>query len=269
MSSYQSLLDQNAKSQEFALNQTLELEPENVNIFEYPDTSEMVADSEISGASGDVLDKDIRKVYLTFDDGPSANTNEILDILKEYDVKATFFVIGKPQDVYEPMYKRIVEEGHTLGMHSYSHRYSELYKDVESFGADTAKLQEFLYERTGVWSKFYRFPGGSSNTVSEVAMQDFISYLNRQNITYFDWNISSQDAEGGYISKQKILDGCLNDLSKFHEAVILMHDATVRDTTVEALPLLIEEIQKMDNTVLLPITEETPPIQHVKYESEE
>ncbi|MDE6608589.1 MAG: polysaccharide deacetylase family protein [Lachnospiraceae bacterium] len=74
----------------------------------------------------------MRKVYLTFDDGPSVYTGEILDILKEYDVKATFFVVGKEGEKYEELYKRIVEEGHTLGMHSYSHKYSEIYETEQN-----------------------------------------------------------------------------------------------------------------------------------------
>lgn len=109
-----------------------------------------------------------RKVYLTFDDGPSGNTGEILDILAEYDVKATFFVVGKEEEKYQPLYKRIVEEGHTLAMHSYSHKYDEIYQSKESFAADLSKLQEFLYDTTGVWCRYCRFPGGSSNTVSRV-----------------------------------------------------------------------------------------------------
>ena len=106
------------------------------------------------------------KVYLTFDDGPSMMTDDILDILAQYDVKATFFVVGKTKPELMPMYKRIVEEGHTIGMHSYSHRYQDIYESLPSFEADLDKIQELIYNETGVWSKFYRFPGGSSNKVS-------------------------------------------------------------------------------------------------------
>ena len=95
-------------------------------------------------------DSSVRKVYLTFDDGPSSNTNRILDILADYDVKATFFVVGKEEEEYQALYNRIVEEGHTLAMHSYSHKYNEIYQSVESFSTDLSKLQEFLYDTTGV-----------------------------------------------------------------------------------------------------------------------
>ena len=213
---------------------------------------------------GSVLeDGTVRKVYLTFDDGPSSNTARILDILAEYDVKATFFVVGKEEEQYQELYKRIVEEGHTLGMHSYSHKYDEIYQSVDSFAQDMSKLQEFLYETTGVWCRYYRFPGGSSNTVSKVDMYDLITYLDEQDITYFDWNIASGDASNSYISEEAIISNCISTLPQYQESIILMHDASNKNTTVEALPALIEQIQAMDNTVIVPITEDTEPIQHI------
>lgn len=208
----------------------------------------------------------VRKVYLTFDDGPSSNTGRILDILAEYDVKATFFVVGKEEKEYQALYKRIVDEGHTLGMHSYSHKYNEIYKSVDSYADDLSKLQEFLYDTTGVWCRFCRFPGGSSNATSGVDMHEFIGYLDEQDITYFDWNISSGDATGDYIGKDAILRNCLTNLSEFNTAIILMHDASNKNSTVEALPALIERIQAMDDTIIVPITEDTEPIQHISNE---
>ena len=98
-----------------------------------------------------------RKVYLTFDDGPGRNTEKILDILKEKGVKATFFVTGKTDDFSKEMYKRIVEEGHTLGMHSYSHVYDEIYSSETAFERDLDKIYDYLYEVTREHSKYYRF----------------------------------------------------------------------------------------------------------------
>ena len=208
-------------------------------------------------------DGSIRKVYLTFDDGPSSNTGRILDILAEYDVKATFFVVGREEEAYQELYQRIVAEGHTLGMHSYSHKYDEIYQSLDSYVQDLSRLQEFLYETTGVWCRFCRFPGGSSNTVSRVDMHELIDWLDEQDITYFDWNVSSGDASNSYISTDEILRNCLSTLSTNQESIILMHDASNKNTTVQALPELIERIQAMDNTVIVPITEETEPIQHI------
>lgn len=216
-----------------------------------------------TGEEAVLEDGTVRKVYLTFDDGPSSNTGRILDILAEYDVKATFFVVGKEEEKYQELYKRIVDEGHTLGMHSYSHKYDEIYQSVDSFAQDLSKLQEFLYETTDVWCRYCRFPGGSSNTVSRVDMYDLITYLNEQDITYFDWNVSSGDASNSYISEEAIINNCMLTLPQYQESIILMHDASNKNTTVEALPALIEQIQAMDDTVIVPITEDTEPIQHI------
>ncbi len=209
-------------------------------------------------------DENVRKVYLTFDDGPSSNTEQILDILAEYDVKATFFVVGKEKEKYQALYKRIVAEGHTLGMHSYSHKYDEIYQSVDSYAQDMNKLQDFLYELTGVECKFVRFPGGSSNSVSKVNMHELIDYLNEQELVYFDWNISSGDASNSYISTDEIMNNCLAQLPQYKECIILMHDASNKNTTVEALPMLIEQIQAMEDTIIVPITENTEPIQHIR-----
>ena len=204
-----------------------------------------------------------RKVYLTFDDGPSGNTGEILDILAEYDVKATFFVVGKEEERYQPLYKRIVEEGHTLAMHSYSHKYNEIYQSKESYVEDLTKLQEFLYDTTGVWCRYCRFPGGSSNTVSRVDMHELIAYLEEQDMSYFDWNVSSGDATSAYISPEAIIRNSTARLQEFQEAIILMHDASDKDSTVKALPGLIERIQAMEDTKIVPITDDTEAIHHI------
>lgn len=205
----------------------------------------------------------IRKVYLTFDDGPSSNTDEILDILAEYDVKATFFVVGKEEEKYQPLYKRIVEEGHTLAMHSYSHKYNEIYQSKESYVEDLTKLQEFLYDTTGVWCRYCRFPGGSSNTVSQVDMHELIAYLEEQDMSYYDWNVSSGDASSAYINPEAIVRNSTARLQEFHEAIILMHDASDKNSTVEALPKLIEQIQAMEDTKIVPITDDTEAIHHI------
>lgn len=205
----------------------------------------------------------VHKVYLTFDDGPSSNTDQILDILADYDVKATFFVVGKEEEEYQALYRRIVEEGHTLGMHSYSHKYNEIYQTVESYSADLRKLQEFLYDITGVWCRYCRFPGGSSNTVSRVDMHELIDYLDQQDISYFDWNVSSGDASSAYISPESIVRNCTAKLQEYDESIILMHDAYEKRSTVEALPALIEAIQAMEDTKIVPITDDTEPIHHI------
>lgn len=204
---------------------------------------------------------DIRRVYLTFDDGPSANTDRILDILAQYGVKATFFVVGK--NGYTEQYQRIVKEGHTLGMHSYSHRYSEIYASLDAYKEDLTKLHDFLYELTGEDCKIVRFPGGSSNTISKVNMQELIHYLNQENMVYFDWNVSSGDASGENKDANQIARNVLDQIDKYNNVVILFHDATGKSTTVDALSEIIEKILESDNTVILPISEDTVKVQHL------
>lgn len=204
-----------------------------------------------------------KQIYLTFDDGPSSNTDRILDILKEYGVKATFFVVGKTDEQSVKAYQRIIEEGHTLAMHSYSHKYNEIYESRESFIEDLKKLQEYLYQITGVWPRFYRFPGGSSNTVSRTDMQELIAYLSESGITYFDWNIASGDAVSGQLDTGSIISNCMDGIEGHNECMILMHDASDKNTTVEALPEIISQIRDREDAVFLPVTDETVPVQHI------
>jgi len=208
------------------------------------------------------------KVCLTFDDGPSSNTDAILDILDSYGVKGTFFVNGK--DGYEEQYRRIVSEGHTLGMHSYSHDYSDIYQDLDSFAEDLYQIQTFLKEITGVECTFYRFPGGSSNTVSDVDMLRCIQYLEAKGISYYDWNVSSGDAVNGYMSVNSIVTNVMAQIETVPSdvIVILFHDSADKDTTVEALPIIIENILAMDNVVIVPVTDELTPVRHIEIESE-
>ena len=249
-----------------AQNQTLEEDGEQSEaLYTASGVSEFQRDTSEAGEAAAQEDGG-RKVYLTFDDGPSSNTGRILDILAEYDVKATFFVVGKTEEKYQSLYKRIVEEGHTLAMHSYSHKYNEIYQSRESYVEDLTKLQEFLYETTGVWCRYCRFPGGSSNTVSRVDMHELIEYLEGQDMTYFDWNVSSGDASSAYISPEAVVRNSTARLSEFQEAIILLHDAADKDSTVQALPGLIEKIQAMEDTTIVPITDDTEPIHHISNE---
>lgn len=245
---------------------TEEMQEEASGVYETTKVEESVRDTETKAeepAKINPVKSSGKKVYLTFDDGPSSNTDQILDILKDYDVKATFFVVGKTDERSVKAYQRIVEEGHTLAMHSYSHRYDEIYESKEAFARDLNFLQEYLYETTGVWPRIYRFPGGSSNTVSKVDMQELIEYLTDIGITYFDWNVASGDAVSRTLPAETIVNNCLSGIEKQKESVILMHDASNKGTTIEALPQIIEAIQEQGDAELLPITDETVPVQHI------
>lgn len=204
------------------------------------------------------------KVYLTFDDGPSKYTEEILDILDEYQVKATFFVVGKEGNIPAERLRKIVDNGHSLGMHSYSHEYEKIYESVESFAEDFKKLQDYLYDVTGVKSSIYRFPGGSSNVISNVDMQEFADYLEGQGVTFYDWNISSGDGGSVAPSVDELVANCTKDIPNWKTSIILLHDSGDKRNTVDALPLIIENILALEDTVILPITEDTKPVQHIK-----
>lgn len=260
-------LDEKDKTER--LNALLDMKPENKDSLEENPREEIPAVNETGmDMENQEMDDRLRKVYLTFDDGPSEETDRILDILDEYQVKATFFVTGKPDDKYGDVYRRIVADGHTLGMHSFSHNYSRIYASEEAFREDVEQLRDHLYQETGVKSDFYRFPGGSSNTVSRTSIQQLITYLNEQNIVYFDWNVSAGDATSEYVSSERITSRVISQVGEYKEAVVLMHDSSDKKSTVEALPMIIEGIQKMENTVILPISDATIPVQHISVTEE-
>ena len=211
-------------------------------------------------------DTQTRKVYLTFDDGPSIYTDEILDILSMYEVKATFFVVGQEDEELLPMYQRIIDEGHSLGMHSYSHKYTEIYASLDNFKADTEKIRNLILNNTGVECSLYRFPGGSSNSIGKEHIQEFIAYLDEEGITYYDWNVTSKDATGVTLTIDELVENSTSELEKYNSAYILLHDSSTKYSTVQALPRIIEAIQAMENTEIVPITEVSVPVQQIKKE---
>lgn len=204
---------------------------------------------------------DIPRVYLTFDDGPSDRTTEILDILDDNGIKATFFVVGRDDEESLDLYKRIVDEGHTIGIHSYSHKYSELYESKESFVNDLNKISDLVYGATGVRPKYYRFPGGSSNLVSNTDMGELINYLDDNGYVYYDWNVSSGDATSQAFSTDELIENVMTDVVKYKTSVVLMHDASTRYTTVAALPELITKLKDL-GAMILPISENSTVIHH-------
>ena len=204
-----------------------------------------------------------KKVYLTFDDGPSIYTDEILDILEQYGVKATFFVVGKTDKKSKQQYKRIVEEGHALGMHSYSHVYKEIYNSVEDFDKDFTKLWKLLYDTTGYKPTIYRFPGGSGNKVNKNGMNKFIRYLKNKNILYYDWNVLNGDATGEVFTKDQLNQNILEGVASKKRSIVLMHDTQDKRSTVDSLPELLEELINQ-GAELLPLNEDVTPIQQIR-----
>ncbi len=189
-----------------------------------------------------------KTVYLTFDDGPSQITEQVLDILKQENIKATFFVIGNDTDKGKNILKRIDEEGHSIGNHTYSHNYSYIYKDVDNFFDDLSKNDEIIYEATGKHPKIIRFPGGSNNSATKTengkkVMSKIIDRLNKEGYVYFDWNASSGDASPQPASVDDIVNNVLTWVGKNNNAVVLFHDNYTKINTLKALPILIEKLK--------------------------
>ena len=186
-------------------------------------------------------------IWLTFDDGPSANiTPKVLDILKKENIKATFFVINY-SDSNEHLLKRIVEEGHTIGIHGYSHEYSKIYKSKETFMNNVYTLQDRIFKSTGVKTMYTRFPGGSSNTVSRKYCKGIMTELTKEMLAkgfkYYDWNISSEDA-GSAKNAKDVYKYVTKNLSKKRGNMVLMHDFGGNKKGLEALPKIIEYAKK-------------------------
>ena len=213
-------------------------------------------------------DTTTKKVYLTFDDGPGSQTGKIWDILKKNHVKATFFVTGKEDASSKKIYQRIVKEGHTLAMHSYSHIQDVIYDSKEAFEKDLKQINRCLYEATGVHTKFYRFPGGSSTQNTSLSIQNFIDVLKKNHYLYLDWNVISPDINNANATKEQVVTGVMQGVDAYDTAVVLMYDVADKPMTVKALPSIIKQI-KAKNYELLPVDESMILIQHNNGNQEE
>lgn len=178
-------------------------------------------------------------IYLTFDDGPGQYTEELLNILDKYDAKATFFVTNQfPK--YQYLIKEEAKRGHTVGVHTYSHLWS-IYSSVDSYMNDFNNMNSIIYNQTGKYSKIFRFPGGSSNTVSRKYCSGIMTTLANKMISdgyqYYDWNMDSTDT-----ASKNTTDSIINHVKKSLKGnsyyIILMHD--IKKNTIEALPTIIE-----------------------------
>lgn len=193
------------------------------------------------------VNPDSKTVYLTFDDGPSYLTSQVLDVLDEYDVKATFFVTYQPD--YADMYKEIVERGHVIGVHTASHVYNEIYASYDNWLKDFTKMYDYIYEQTGAYPTVYRFPGGSCGTPCKSNPQvreQAAEYLKGLGMEYFDWNVSSGD--GGYVSAYRAYRNVVDNIQARHLPIILMHDGAKKETTLAALPDVLKQLKEWGYT---------------------
>lgn len=193
-------------------------------------------------AVGTTEQSDEKVVYLTLDDGPSKNTQAVLDILDKYNAKATFFVTGAMPE-YKDMIKKAYDKGHTIGMHTYSHDYAKVYASVDAYFQDLDQIGQLVKEEIGYVPCFIRFPGGSSNTISASYTKGIMTTLTQEvqarGYQYYDWNGSSGD--GAVRTTEQLVA----QATSFHDnnIILLSHDSETKDTTVEALPQIIEYYQ--------------------------
>lgn len=243
---------------------TAETETETVTVTEELTTEELTTLPEID-EDGAIVSSNGQTIYLTFDDGPSDSTYQILDILDEYHVKATFFVLR--YDYRDEEYREIIRRGHEIGVHSTSHDYNIMYANLDAFIDDVSSCRNYVEDVTGHGLFLYRFPGGTNNQVHEVSISRCIEYLQSVGLTHFDWNISSGDAAGITVEKEELVN---NLLDRIHgngndTLVVLMHDSAVKTTTIEALrevlPILIKEGYGFSK-----ITPQTPQIDFPAYD---
>ena len=179
-------------------------------------------------------------IYLTFDDGPCAYTAKLLDVLDRYNVKATFFVTGA-----NPKYYYLIGEahrrGHTIAIHTYSHKYNEMYASMDGYFADFNRIKDIVVQQTGVEPWLFRFPGGTSNTVSRKycpgIMTALAQAMTANGYVYCDWNVSSGDA-GGVSTEQGVINNVINGCASKGTAIVLQHD--IRNYSVEAVDDIIE-----------------------------
>lgn len=192
-----------------------------------------------------VLENNSKVVYLTFDDGPSDLTAPLLDVLKKYDAKATFFDCCQSdyQDQYSSLMKRCVDEGHTVAVHTYSHVMKDVYASVDSFLDDFYKMYTHIEKVTGQKpANFFRFPGGSRNGYNQAVYKDIIKEMTRRGFIYYDWDGDSGDASGNNVSGATIYQNTMNAIHNDCN-VILMHNIFGKQSTLDQVGKIIETAQ--------------------------
>jgi peptidoglycan/xylan/chitin deacetylase (PgdA/CDA1 family) len=195
-------------------------------------------------------------VYLTFDDGPSAQTPKVLEILNKAKIKATFFIIGKLAEEHPDWVKQVVSEGHTIGNHTYNHVYKQLYSgNVAEFWRQIQQTEKILYQICGIKPELVRAPGGSYTHFDAFYYYD----MDEAGYTMMDWNMDSSDSSRANVPADEIVAKVKGSVLR-HEVVLLMHDGTGHSQTVEALPEIIAYFKKL-GYAFAPLTTKVKPVQ--------
>lgn len=199
------------------------------------------------------LNQGKKVIYLTFDDGPSIITNKVLDILKENDVKATFFLIGNQIDGFEDTVKRIHNDGHSIGLHTYTHKSKRIYSSGDAFIKEMVQCREKINEVIGMSPNIIRFPGGSRKHLSEA----YLNKLHSCNFKIYDWNVDTTDGLTPKTSPDRLYRQATKDSEKISNIILLMHCDYMHKNTCKALPKVIS-YYKNQGYEFKPITENTP-----------
>lgn len=198
-------------------------------------------------------------VYLTFDDGPGGKvTTQVLDTLKKENVKATFFVVGELVETNPDIIKRMYEEGHSIGLHTYSHKKS-IYNNEEAFLAENLKTKQLIYDLTGYESNILRFPFGCNNSYYHLT-NSMLNKLHSNNINIYDWNVDTTDGMNPKLEPYKIAEKAKSDKDV---AMILMHTGYANKNSADALPLVIK-FYKEKGYEFQTITHDTPELYKIK-----
>lgn len=199
-------------------------------------------DTKDSGSAQGVRNHE-KTAYLTFDDGPSEVTPQVLDTLKKKHARATFFLVGSEiTPEREEIVKRELSEGHQVGIHTFSHKKNEMYCDEKNFFEDFNLCRDRIKEVTGVSPTLHRFPWGSNNGYVCPIVDDIIEKLQKQKITSFDWNVSGEDSISQNVPKATIYHNVAKDLERYDEPIILLHDSNTMKNTSEVLGEILDLI---------------------------
>lgn len=203
-------------------------------------------------AATDPADCKNKVLYLTFDDGPSAITNELLDTLKACNVKATFFVVGKEIVGRENILKRICSEGHSIGLHTYSHNLHSIYENDDAFINEMIRTNELVKKLTGCSTNIIRFPGGSAKHLNTAMLKK----LHNNNFKIYDWNSSLEDGVYPHLSVQQFVKNSKKCKHGNSRVFLLMHCNSNNVNTIKALPDIIAYYKSNDYEIK-PITSDT------------
>ena len=187
---------------------------------------------------------DTRAIYLTFEGGPSKNTENILDYLKDSGQKATFFITGENIAGNEAIIKRMTDEGHTVGVCSFSTDYKTIYQSVDAFLADFNKAYTAIYNACGVYPNIFRFPCGSINEYNSKIYRELISEMTRRGFVFFDWNVNSDDNGDNQEDWEAIVQDVAEDVKDYDQAIVLMHDASDNSSTARAVKYMLKKKKK-------------------------